>query len=107
MKSMTVSNLLGFRELALTGTPLPPGVCLPKSAKAGVKSGPRGKIRGSRVRIGNLGWLICMKKKSKAQHKLQSNQCHKDKNLDRKVLSAETVSKRWLLESVKILYDLW
>lgn len=47
------------RELALTGTPLPPGVCLPKSAKAGVKSGPRGKMRGSRVRIGNLGWLIC------------------------------------------------
>lgn len=55
-----LSNWLGCcREQALTGTPLPPGVCLPKSAKAGVKSGPQGNMRGSRVRIGNLGWLIC------------------------------------------------
>lgn len=64
--SLTVFDLVGYRKHALTGTPLPPGVCLPKSAKAGVKSGPRGKIRGSRVRIGNLGWLICMKRNWKA-----------------------------------------
>jgi hypothetical protein len=63
------SKWFDCRWLVLTGIPLPPGVCLPKSAKAGVKSGPRGKIRGSRVLIGNLGWLICMKKQNSLKHK--------------------------------------
>lgn len=37
------------------------GFCLPKSAKVGVKSGPLGKIQGSRVHTGNLGWLILLR----------------------------------------------
>lgn len=44
----------------LTAAPLrPPLICLPKSAKAGVKSGPREITLDSTARVGSLFWLIC------------------------------------------------
>lgn len=42
-----------------TAAPRPPAICRLKSAKAGVKSGPRDITLGSRGLIGNLFWFIC------------------------------------------------
>lgn len=49
------------------------GFCLPKSAKVGVKSGPLGKIQGSRVHTGNLGWLILLRITSLEKKKKESH----------------------------------
>lgn len=43
----------------LTAAPRPPLICLPKSAKAGVKSGPLEIALESTTREGNLFWFIC------------------------------------------------
>lgn len=60
-----VLKLASWGKLTLPDTFLPPEVCLPKSAKAGVKSGPRGNIRGSRVLNGNFGWLTWVVEQNK------------------------------------------
>lgn len=68
----TVFKWASWGELTLPDMFLPPGACLPKSAKAGVKSGPRGRIRGSRVLSGNFGWLICAVSRT---HKRAAQSC--------------------------------
>lgn len=44
---------------SLTAAPRPPLICLPKSAKAGVKSGPLEMALESTARDGALCWFIC------------------------------------------------
>lgn len=51
---------LGSSCVWLTAAPRPPVICLPKSANAGVKSGPLEITLESTARDGNLFWFICV-----------------------------------------------